>query len=69
MGSDKLESKLALGIIEVDVFISNKQRMIDIAEKPRQEGYTVNNFLARGPNGEPRHKIEVVMNGKEFKVL
>jgi len=65
----KLESKLALGIIEVDVFISNRQKMIGIAEKLRQEGYTVNNFLARGLNGEPRHKIEVVMKRKEFKVL
>jgi len=65
----KMESKLALGIIEVDVFISNKQKMIDIAEKLRQEGYTVNNFLARGLNGQPRHKIEVVMKRKEFKVL
>jgi len=65
----KLESKLALGIIEVDVFLSNKQKMIGIAEQLRFEGYTVNNFLARGIHGEPRHKIEVVMKRKEFKNL
>lgn len=65
----KLEERLALGIIEVDVFLSNKVKMIGIAEKLREEGYTVNNFLARGMNGEPRHKIEVVMKRKEFKVL
>lgn len=65
----KLEGKLALGIIEVDVFLSNKTKMIKIAGKLREEGYTVNDFLARGMNGEPRHKIEVVMKRNEFKVL
>ncbi len=65
----KVEERLALGIIEVDVFLTNKVKMIKIAERLRTEGYTVNNFLARGKNGEPRHKIEVVMKRKEFKVL
>ncbi len=65
----KVEERLALGIIEVDVFLTNKVKMVKIAESLRTEGYTVNNFLARGINGEPRHKIEVVMKRKEFKVL
>jgi len=63
----KLESKLALGIIEVDLFLSNHSKMVTIAERLRSEGYTVNNFLARGINGEKRHKVEVVMKRKEFK--
>ena len=63
----KVEGKLALGIIEVDLFLSNHSKMVTIAERLRSEGYTVNNFLARGINGEKRHKVEVVMKRKEFK--
>ena len=66
---NKLEEKLALGILEVDVFLSDKDKMIIVAEELRNEGYTVNNYLARGNNGERRYKIEVVIKRKEFKIL
>ncbi len=65
----KIEERLALGILEVDVFLKNKNRMIEIAEKLREEGYTVNNFLARGSNGDRRYKVEVVIKRNEFKIL
>lgn len=65
----KIEERLALGIIEVDLFLSNKDKMIKIAEKLRREGYTVNNFLARGMHGDRRHKVEIVMKRNEFKIL
>ncbi|WP_432666704.1 DUF5698 domain-containing protein [Wukongibacter baidiensis] len=65
----RIEERLALGILEVDVFLKNKNKMIKIAEKLREEGYTVNNFLARGNNGERRYKIEVVIKRNEFKIL
>ncbi len=65
----KIEERLALGILEVDVFLNNKSKMIEIAEKLREEGYTVNNFLARGNNGGRRYKVEVVIRRKEFKVF
>ena len=65
----KIEERLALGIIEVDLFLSNQIKMIQIAERLRKEGYTVNNFLARGINGDKRHKVEVVMKRNEFKIF
>jgi uncharacterized protein YebE (UPF0316 family) len=65
----KIEERLALGILEVDVFLNNKYKMVQMAEKLRESGYTVNNFLARGNNGEKRYKVEVVINRKEFKIL
>ncbi|WZL71986.1 DUF5698 domain-containing protein [Clostridiaceae bacterium 35-E11] len=65
----KIEERLALGILEVDVFLNNKSKMIEIAERLREEGYTVNNFLARGNNGGRRYKVEVVIRRKEFKVF
>lgn len=66
---NKIEEKMALGILEVDVFLSNREKMVKVAEELRQAGYTVNNYLARGNNGDRRYKIEVVMKRKEFKVL
>jgi uncharacterized protein YebE (UPF0316 family) len=66
---NKLEEKLALGILVVDIFLSNKNKMIEIAESLREEGYTVNNYLARGNNGDRRYKVEVVIKRKEFKIL
>lgn len=65
----KIEEKLALGILEVDVFLNNNDKVVQVAEKLREEGYTVNNYLARGLNGSKRYKIEVVIRRKEFKVL
>jgi uncharacterized protein YebE (UPF0316 family) len=65
----KIEERLALGILEVDIFFNNKNKMIEIAEKLREEGYTVNNFLARGFNGDRRYKVEVVIRRREFKIL
>ncbi len=62
-----VEERLALGIIEVDLFLNNQQKMVQVAERLRDEGYTVNNFLARGMNGERRHKVEVVLARKEYK--
>lgn len=65
----KIEEKMALGIIEVDLFFSNKEKVITIADSLRTMGYTVNSYLARGKNGDRRHKIEVVMERKEYSVL
>ncbi|WDV48244.1 DUF5698 domain-containing protein [Clostridiaceae bacterium M8S5] len=66
---NKIEERLALGIAEVDIFLKNKNKMIVIAEKLREEGYTVNNFVARGLNGGRRYKIEVVIKRNEIKIL
>lgn len=65
----KLEEKLAFGILEVDLFLSNKDKMIEVAEKLRLVGYTVNNFLARGNNEDKRYKVEVVIKRNEFKIF
>ncbi len=63
----KIDDRLALGIIEVDLFLTNKEKMIQVAEQLRAEGYTVNNFQVRGMDGNRRHKIEVVLERREFQ--
>ena len=66
---NKLEDRLALGILEVDVFLNHKYKMIELAENLREEGYTVNNYSVSGNNGNKRYKVEVVINRKEFSIL
>ena len=65
----KIEDKMALGILEVDLFLSDKDKVDKIAKKLRETGYTVNNFLVGGNNEEERYQIEVIIKRKEFKVL
>jgi len=65
----KLDDKMALGIIEVDIFISNNEKRIIASEALRAAGYSVNNYLARGLNGDRRYKIEVVLKRKEMPRL
>lgn len=66
---NNIEERLALGILEVDIFLNNKDKMIELAERLREEGYTVNNYLVRGNNGDRRYKLEVIIKRKEFKIL
>lgn len=65
----KIEDRLALGIIEVDLFLNDEKKASGIAQKLRETGYTVNNFNVGGNNEAERYQVEVVMNRKEFKVL
>lgn len=64
-----VEDKLALGILEVDLFLSDEIKSSLIAQRLRETGYTVNKFLVGGNNEEKRYQIEVVINRKELKVL
>lgn len=66
---NKIEERLALGILEVDLFLKNKSKMIMVEDMLRKEGYTVNSFLAKGTDGEKRYKIEVVIKRNEFKIF
>lgn len=65
----KIEDKLALGILEVDIFLNDKNKVMDISKKLRDTGYTVNNFLVGGNNGDKRYQIEVIIKRKELKIL
>ncbi len=66
---NKVEERLALGILEVDMFLKNKSKMLKVKEMLCNEGYTVNSFLSKGLNGDNRYKIEVVIKRSEFKIL
>lgn len=65
----KIEDRLALGILEVDIFLNDKEKVTQIAKKLRETGYTVNNYVVAGNNEEKRYQIEVVIKRKEFSTL
>ncbi len=65
----KIEDRLALGILEVDLFLSDKDKVMEIAKKLRETGYTVNNCLVGGNDEKKRYQIEVVIKRKEFKIF
>lgn len=65
----KIESKLALGICEVDLFVNNTKKANGIAQELRETGYTVNNFVVSGNHETERHQIQVVINRKEINIL
>ncbi|MGN9164833.1 DUF5698 domain-containing protein [Tissierellaceae bacterium HCP3S3_D8] len=65
----KIEDRLALGILEVDLFLNNRDKVTQISKKLRDTGYTVNNFVVGGNNEDKRYQIEVVIKRKEIKVL
>lgn len=65
----KVEDKMALGILEVDIFLNDKSKVNQISKKLRETGYTVNNFLVGGNNEEKRYQIEVIIKRKEFNIL
>ncbi len=62
----KVEDRLALGILEVDLFLNDEIKSSLIAQKLRETGYTVNKFLVNGNNGEERYQIEIVLDRKEL---
>lgn len=60
-----LEGKLALGTIEVSIYVSNKEKMIEIADSLREYGYSVNTVIAGGYHGQKRYEITVMAQRKE----
>ena len=65
----KLDDKLALGIVEVDILLKNKEKLVAASDAIRQAGYTVKNYLTRGMGGERRYNVEVVLKRNEMSEL
>ncbi|MFF2531419.1 DUF5698 domain-containing protein [Brevibacillus sp. NPDC058079] len=67
--ADVIETRMALGILETEIFLNDKERMIDVADVLRDKGYTVNTSISYGYKGMKRYRIEVTLLRKEFSVL
>lgn len=67
--ADVVEGKMALGILEVNFYLNNKDKMVAIADTLREIGYSVNTVVAFGNQGVKRYRVEVTLLRKEVPVL
>lgn len=66
---DKLDDKLALGIIELKFFLSCKEKTVEIADELREKGFSVNTAIKYGKKGVKRFEISVTLPRKEKQTL
>jgi len=63
----KVESKMALGIMEVNVFFNNSEKMASKADEFREKGFSVNTHDVHGLNGKKRYIIEITLRRNDLK--
>lgn len=66
---DFLDNKLALGILEIDIYLNHFEKMKDIADELRDLGYSTETSVSFGYKGKKRYKINVTMLRKEIPIL
>ncbi len=65
----KLEAKMALGIIQIDISLNHFDRMVLIADRLRDLGYSVETSSVFGYGGKKRYKISITISRSELKNL
>ena len=63
----QIEKRMAIGIYEIDVFFNNKEKVIDVADRLREKGYSVNTHDAYGIHGRKRYIVGVTIKRKWLK--
>jgi len=66
--ANKIEDKLALGVLEVSVF-ANGTKAKKMADSLRTIGYSVTTMKGYGLNGKPRFTVNITIQRKELKLL
>lgn len=66
---NKLEARMALGIIQVDISLNHFEKMIQIADNLRDLGYSVETSSVFGYGGNKRYKINITISRSELDVL
>ncbi|KUO49084.1 MAG: hypothetical protein APF76_10695 [Desulfitibacter sp. BRH_c19] len=61
-----VEEKIAIGMIEADITVSDKDRMITISDQLRKAGFSVNTMVTYGINGNKRYVIEITAKRKDI---
>jgi len=62
-----VESKMALGIMEVNIFFNNSEKMTSTADEFREKGFSVNTYDVHGLSGKKRYIIEVTLRRNGLK--
>jgi len=65
----KMEAKIALGVMEVDVLFNNKVKATQIADELREMGYSVESMVESGYKGRKRRLLRVTINKKDVEIL
>lgn len=61
-----IEEKVAIGLIEADITVSDKDRMITISDQLRKVGFSVNTMVTYGIYGNKRYVIEITAKRKDI---
>lgn len=61
-----IEEKIAIGLIEADIMVSDKERMITISDHLREAGFSVNTIVTYGIHGNKRYVIGVTAKRKDI---
>lgn len=64
-----IDSEMALGLSEVNIFFNSKRKMAVIADSLRDAGYSVNTHITYGLKGTKRYAIQIALQKKKIKEL
>lgn len=64
-----MENKIALGILEVELLVNDKDAMKKIADELRELGYSTETIASYGYKGRRRYTIKVTTLRKELEVI
>lgn len=66
---NRIEGKMALGIIQIDISVNHFEKMVNIADDLRDKGYAVETMSVFGYGGRKRYKIVVTISRSELGKL
>ncbi|MBC7075626.1 MAG: hypothetical protein H5T98_06075 [Syntrophomonadaceae bacterium] len=61
-----IENKIAIGLIEADIMVNDKDRMITVSDCLREAGFSVNTMVTYGIHGNKRYIIEITAKRKDI---
>lgn len=64
-----IEEKIAIGLVEVDIMVNEKEKMIIISDHLREVGFSVNTIVTYGMKGNKRYTIEVTAKRKDIRSI
>ncbi len=64
-----IEEKIAIGLIEADIMVNDKKKMIVISDHLREAGFSVNTIVMYGAYGNKRYVVEVTAKRKDIQLI
>lgn len=64
---DMIEDKMALGNSEIEMSLNSFEKMVEIADELRDQGFSVETYSTYGYKGKRRYKIVITTQRKNLK--